>query len=156
MPEVLTTDGGSTFMLSEATRFMDVWGITHRVSSAYHPHGNLWAELGVKTMKRLMQDNLGSGGSLETDSFARALLTYRNTPDRDTGRLPAQVVFGRVLRDFIPVKEGDYRLRKEWILTQQEWEKALARWHKASSKECARSAHALTPLALGTVVSVQN
>ena len=51
VPEVLTSDGGPQFVSRGTQEFLETWGITHRVSSAYVPHGNLRAELGVKSMK---------------------------------------------------------------------------------------------------------
>ena len=155
-PEVLTTDGGPQLVARETEDFLKTWGITHRISSAYNPHGNTRAELGVKSMKRMVRSNLGPGGSLETDSFSQALMEYRNTPDRDTGRSPAQVVFGRQLRDFIPVSPGKYQSRREWLLTQEEREKALCRRHLVKGEELSRGVKVQTPLALGTVVRIQN
>jgi hypothetical protein len=35
--------------------------------SAYYPHANKRAEVGVKSAKHLVMDNLGPGGSLDTD-----------------------------------------------------------------------------------------
>ena len=110
----------------------------------------------MKSMKRLLQGNLGPSGELDTDAFSRALLNYRNTPDHDTGHSPAQVVFGRVLWDMIPIAKGGYKPCREWLLLQEEREKALARRHVASEEEWSRSTHPLVPLVLGTVVSVQN
>ena len=57
-------------------------------------------------MKRMLQGNLGPGGELDTDAFSRALLNYTNTLDWVTGRSPAKVVFGRVLRDMMTVVKG--------------------------------------------------
>merc|ERR1711860_33981 len=74
----------------------------HRLSSAYFPHSNLRAEQGVKLAKKLIRDNTDRSGSLDNDKFARALLNYRNTPLRDIGRSPAQIVTGRQLRDHLP------------------------------------------------------
>ena len=54
----------------------------HRLSSAYHPGANLRAELGVKVTKRMLRDNMGPNGHLETDQVMRALITYRNTPNK--------------------------------------------------------------------------
>ena len=107
-------------------------------------------------MKRMLQGNLGPGGELDTDAFSRALLTYRNTPDCDTGCSPAQVVFGRVLRDMMPIAKGGYKPHWDWLLLQEEREKALARWHVTSEEEWSKATHPLVPLAIGTVVVVQN
>lgn len=59
-------------------------------------------------MKRLITDNTGGKGDLDTDAVQRAVLQYRNTPDPDTKISPAMCVFGRMIRDFIPVIPGKY------------------------------------------------
>ena len=107
-------------------------------------------------MKRMLQGNLGPGGELDTDVFSRALLNYRNTPDHDTGHSPDHVVFGSVLRDMMPIPKGGYKPRWEWLLLQEEREKALAKRHVASEEEWSKATHPLVPLMVGTVVSVQN
>jgi transposase InsO family protein len=96
-PEQLASDGGSVYTSSTTQAFLKTWGVTHRVSTAYNPRSNLRAETAVKSMKRLIQQNVGPSGSLNTDQLAMALLTYRNTPDRDTHRSPAQVLYARSL-----------------------------------------------------------
>ena len=45
-----------------------------------------------------------SNGSLDNVTVTRADLTYRNTPDRDTGLSPAYMLLGRELKDFLPSK----------------------------------------------------
>ena len=82
-------------------------------------------------MKRMLRHNMGAGGASDSKTFAKAILEYRNTPDRDTGRSPAQVVYGRQLRDFVPVQPGKYRPRAEWLLTMEQRELALAKRHRA-------------------------
>ena len=156
VPEELSTDRGSQFVSETTKEFMKVWGIRHRQSSAMNPHSNTRAELGVKSMKRLIRSNIGLQGALDTVKMGRALLQYRNTPDRDTGRSPAQVVFGRMVRDFLPVHRQGYRPRKEWLLLADQREEALSRRRIKKREELERGTKQLTPLTLGNVVSVQN
>ena len=85
-------------------QFLADWQVQHRVSTAYNPHANLRAETSVKSMKRLIMDNVGNSGSLNNDFFASTLLNYHNTPDRDTGLSPSQILFARQLRDSIPTR----------------------------------------------------
>jgi hypothetical protein len=94
VPEELSTDRGSQFVAQKSRDFMGTWGIKNRVSSAMSPHSNTRAELAVKTVKRMIVTNVGNNGKLDTTAVGRALMQYRNTPDRDTERSPAQVVFG--------------------------------------------------------------
>merc|ERR1711978_354557 len=90
-------------MASEVKKFLNKCRVRHRVSSSYFPHSNNRAETAVKTCKRLLMENMDSQGDLDTDTFGRAMLEYRNTPNPETRLSPAQVVFGRNVRDFIPV-----------------------------------------------------
>ena len=66
----------------------------HRVSTPHNPHANCRAELGVKTVKRLIRDNVGSDSNLRTTKFVRAMLQYKNTPSHDWAVLPAECVAG--------------------------------------------------------------
>ena len=156
VPEEISSDGGPQFVSGEFKEFCLAWGIRQRISSAYYPHSNTRAELGVKTLKRLLRDNMGPDGALYSVNFGRAILEYRNTPDHDTGRSPAQVVYGRQLRDFVPVQAGKYRPRAEWLLTMEQRELALAKRHRAKGEELSRGTKDHTPLTPGTVVLVQN
>ena len=102
VPEQLSSDGGPEYIAKLTRDFLHMWGVTHRQSSAYHPQSNGRAEVSVKAMKRLLQDNVSESGSLDTDAIMRGMLQLRNTPERDSGLSPAQVLLGRRLRDALP------------------------------------------------------
>ena len=104
--EDLTSDGGPEFTAGEVECFLDRWNVHHRISAAYNSEGNGRAEVCVKAMKRLLDDNVNADGSLDSDAVVAALLQYRNTPDPSTGMSPAMILFGRRLRDKVPIPPG--------------------------------------------------
>ena len=67
-------------MVGNTKRFLDAWGRSQRVSSAYCPHSNCKAELGVKSAKRLLRELTNQDGSLSGDKFFRAVMQHRKTP----------------------------------------------------------------------------
>ena len=156
IPEELATDGGLTYTLYETQKFLADYGIKHRLSSVALAQSNKRAELGVKSMKRLIRENTNSDGSLTNDKFLRALMTYRNTPDRDTNKSPAQVIFGRNLRDFLPSPQARYKPQPEWITLREDREKALAKRAVANMEKLDKNCRVLPKLALGDTVIVQN
>ena len=143
-------------MASTTQKFLREWKVNFRVSSAYFPHSNQRAEVGVRTAKRMLRENMSPGGSLDTNKFLRALLTHRNTPDRDTGRSPAQVIFGRPIKDFFPVRPNQFQPRAEWLLTAEQRETALAQRHAQQGQLLAEHTKVLSPLKVGDTVLVQN
>ena len=136
--------------------FCQRWGVEQRISSAYHPRSNKRAELAVKQAKRLVQDCLGPGGSLNTDSMARALLAHRNTPDGITGLSPSQVIFGRTLRDFLPASPGRYVPREEWRLKAEQREVAHAKKHIRMEEMLSAKSRKLPDLHKFDTVAIQD
>ena len=104
----------------------------------------------------MLRENIGPKEELETDKFTRALLAYRNTPSKDLGESPAQILYGRTLRDHLPVLKEHLQQRKEWIMLKAEREKALATKYGRIKDDLDRHSKPLTPLVVGTVVQVQN
>ena len=101
-------------------------------------------------------ENMDSQGDLDTDTFGRAMLEYRNTPNPETRLSPAQVVFGRNVRDFIPVLPYKYEPRQEWSLLQEDRERAFARKLYNDGTRLAIGTKKMPPLAVGDRVLVQN
>ena len=152
----LSSDGGPEFTAASTQKFLKDWKVNFRLSSSYFPHSNQRAEVGVKTAKRILRENISPGGSTDTDTFLRALLTHRNTPDRDTNRSPAQVVFARPIKDFFPVQPEQFKPRSEWLLTAEQREVALAHRHTRQGQTLTEHTKVLKPLVMGDTVIVQN
>ena len=154
--EELSSDGGPQFASHEFKRFLEDWGVHHRLSSAEYPQSNGRAEVGVKTARRIIRDNISRNGSLDNDGAARAILQYRNTPIPELGLSPAQMLLHRQLRDSIPTNPEHYRLHKEWVVSAAEREKAFAGRNEDAEARYNSSSRPLPPLEVQTAVRIQS
>jgi len=155
-PAELSTDGGQPFASHSTQQFLRTWGVRWRLSSAYYAQSNGRAELAVKTAKRILSDNTGPKGDLNTDRLARALMQYRNTPIQNLGVSPAQMLYGRTLRDHLPSFADALRIRHEWKRLAEDRERALAKKHLLQIERYNEHTKSLPQLSAGDYVAVQN
>ena len=156
IPEECASDGGPEFIAPATTKFLSDWGVHHRRSSVGFPHSNARAEIGVKSAKRLIMSHTGPNGSLDTDAFQRAILQHRNTPDATTKVSPAMCLFGRPIRDFIPIHPGKYQPHSTWNETLAAREEALRERHIRLAERWSEHTRRLPPLVVGDHVRIQN
>lgn len=74
VPEEIATDGGPEFTSGTTTQF---FRIRHRLSSVAFPHSNCRAEIGVKSMKRLISGNVENSGDLISNEPSWPTETHR-------------------------------------------------------------------------------
>ena len=156
VPENFSSDDGSQFRSTAFRDFLKAWGTEHRVSSSYHPHSNLRAETAVKSCKRLLMDNTRSDGSPNMDKVIRALMQHRNTPDTEYKLSPAQLVFGRPIRDFLPIRPGQYSPSEVWVNCRDTRELAHRERFLRGAERWSRNTRDLKPLDVGNKVLIQN
>ena len=101
-------------------------------------------------------DNIGPDGEIEVDAFQRAMLKYRNTPDRDTKLSPAACVFGRPIRDSIPILPGRYQPHTTWRETLEAREYAQRSRHMRAGERWAEHTMCLPAVIVGDAVRIQN
>ena len=102
IPRCIYTDGSSIFCAQEVKEFFKRYDIEHFVSSVSNPHANLRSEVSVKILKRMLRDIVSGTGRLDNDAVTEALLCYANTKCRVLNKSPAEMAFGRCLKDFFP------------------------------------------------------
>ena len=156
VPGEIATNGATVFMSAMVKDLLASYQVEHRVSSAHFPHPKQKAELGVKSMKRLCRENVGRNGSLDSDNIVRGLLAYRNTPDMDTNRSPAEVLYGRQLCGDLPVVGGRLRACDRWRLLREDRKKALSKRALRNSERLDAGSRQLPRLALGSTVRLRN
>ena len=79
IPELIVSDNGTGFTSDEFKSFVESNGISHRLTSPYHPASNVLAERAVQT-------------------FKNGVFHYRITPHTTTGVSPAELLMGRRLQ----------------------------------------------------------
>ena len=102
IPREICTDGSLIFLSHETQDFFKRFHIKHRVSTVLNAHSNLRGELAVKSLKRILREYVGGTGNLDSDAITQALLSHANTPCKILKLSPAQLAFGRCLKDFFP------------------------------------------------------
>ena len=155
-PNEISNDGGPPFNSHAFGTFMERWGINIRKSSAYYAQSNGRAELAVKVAKRILSGNSDVNGNIDNDRVSRALLQYRNTPIEGIELSPAQVLYGRVLKDHMPSREDALKVRKEWLIAADEREIALRKRHVRMIESYNEHVKPLVDLRVNDCVAVQN
>ena len=154
--EHFSSDSGPQFQSSLFQNFLRSWGVEHRTSSSYFPKSNLRSETAVKSAKRIVMDNSKLDGSPDWDRIRRALLQHRNTPDSEFGLSPAQLVYGRPMRDFLPIRPGEFSPAEVWVDCREKRELAMRSRIIRGAERWSEHTRDLPPLAIGTRVLIQN
>jgi len=153
IPDVVWSDGGPQFTSKLFNDFACRWGFTHKVSSPRNPQSNGKAEATVKSMKKLLY-TCWNGRSLDHDKFCRALLQYRNTPNRKDGLSPAQKLFGHPVQDILPAHHRAFL--PEWQRPMVTAEEQRQDHLTSSAAFYNQHAHPLPDITIGSHVAIQN
>ena len=104
----------------------------------------------------MIMENTGQQGDVDIQAFQRAMLTYRNTPTLLDNRHPAEIVFGRQIRAFVPVMPGKYVPCDTWTNTAANREKAIMECHAKDVEALLPHTKKMPPLKVGNRVRIQN
>ena len=83
-------------------------------------------------------------------------MQHRNTPDPDTRVSPAHILFGRPIKDFMPIKPYNFMPQKGWRLAQEDREEALRVRYCRGKERLSEHIKKLPKLSVGVRVLIQN
>lgn len=104
-PLEIVSDNGPQFTSLEFQQFCKSWGIHHHAVTPEYPQANSEIERFFKTILKTIRIAVVEGKDWK-DELRHYLLTYRNTPHSTTGKSPAELMYGRNLRDNLPSPEA--------------------------------------------------
>ncbi|XP_011699197.1 PREDICTED: uncharacterized protein K02A2.6-like [Wasmannia auropunctata] len=96
LPQELVTDNGRTFISKEFQLFLKQNGIFHKCTAPYNPATNGLAERFVQTLKQGLR-KLGTTNKNIKLNLHKLLFHYRLLPHQESGKSPAELMFGRNL-----------------------------------------------------------
>ena len=101
-------------------------------------------------------DSTDSYGRLCHDRAARSLLTHRNIPVQDLNISPAMMLYGRVIKDHLPILQDKYQIHKRWREISWYRETAMAKRHIINEQNYNIKSRPLQELKIGESVQIQN
>ena len=156
IPREVFSDGSSIFCSHETKDFFRRFNIVHRVSFVSNAHSNLRSELSVKHLKRILRDIVGGTGNLDLDSLTQAVLSHANTPCKVLKKSPAQLAFGRCLKDFFPRNvESLLPIPENWMSGEVK-NRIQGKIRVDSAKRWSEHTRALPELQKGDTVQILN
>ena len=116
-PIEIVTDNGPQFASVEFRQYCRQWGIKHHPVTPYYPQANSEIERFFRTAMKAIKIAVIEGKDWK-EEIKRFLMYYRNTPHATTGKSPAELMYGRQLRDQLPTMEpAPTRAYKEAMTT---------------------------------------
>ena len=112
MPVTIDSNGGPQFLAggSEAIdkfqfeKFCKEWGVQLILSSPHHHQSNGIAEEAVKEAKKIITATINPDtGKLDRSACPAGLVLFRNMPRKPTNLAPNKMIFGRIIRDNLPI-----------------------------------------------------
>lgn len=127
LPRTIVSDNGPQFTSDEFQAFCKSNCLHHVTGAPYHPKTNGLAERAVRTFKERMK---ASQDVPDVDlRLQKFLISYRNTPQKSTGRAPSELMFGRRLRTRLDLIKPDVRANMDHANFKQQL------YHDRSAKD---------------------
>ncbi|GJY53763.1 reverse transcriptase domain-containing protein [Tanacetum coccineum] len=94
-PRAIISDRGTYFCNDKFARVMSKYGVTHRLSTPYHPQTSGQVEVTNRGLKRILERTVGENRASWSDKLDDALWAFRTAYKTPIGCTPYKLVYGK-------------------------------------------------------------
>nr|GEZ02816.1 reverse transcriptase domain-containing protein [Tanacetum cinerariifolium] len=94
-PKAIISNRGTHFCNDQFSRVMSKYGVTHRLSTAYHPQTSGQVEVTNHGLKRILEKTVGESRALWSDKLEDALWAFKIAFKTPIGCTPYRLVYGK-------------------------------------------------------------
>ncbi|GJU14775.1 reverse transcriptase domain-containing protein [Tanacetum coccineum] len=97
-PRAIISDRGTHFCNDQFAKVMLKYGVTHRLSTAYHPQTSGQVEVSNHGLKRILERTVGENRASWSDKLDDALWAFRTAYKTPIGCTPYKLVYGKAFQ----------------------------------------------------------
>ncbi|GKA86213.1 reverse transcriptase domain-containing protein [Tanacetum coccineum] len=124
-PRAIISDRGTHFCNDQFAKVMLKYGVTHRLSTAYHPQTSGQAEVSNRGLKRILERTVGENHASWSDKLDDALWAFRAVFKTPIGCTPYKLVYGKACHLPIELEHKAY-----WALKHCNYDLVTAGDHR--------------------------
>nr|GEU85088.1 reverse transcriptase domain-containing protein [Tanacetum cinerariifolium] len=123
-PRAIISDRGTHFCNDQFAKVMCKYGVTHRLSTAYHPQASGQVEVSNRGLKRILERTIGQNHASWLDKLDDALWAFRTAYKTPIGCTPYKLVYGKACHLPMELEHKAY-----WALKQANFDLAVVGDH---------------------------
>ncbi|GKB02269.1 reverse transcriptase domain-containing protein [Tanacetum coccineum] len=101
-PRAIISDRGTHFCNDQFAKVMLKYGVTHRLSTTYHPETNGQVEVSNRSLKRILERTVGENHASLSDKLDDSLWAFCTAFKTPIGCTPYKLVYGKACH--LPIK----------------------------------------------------
>nr|GFA92825.1 reverse transcriptase domain-containing protein [Tanacetum cinerariifolium] len=123
--EAIISDRGTHFCNDQFAKVMRKYGVTHRLSTTYHPQTSGQGEVSNCGLKRILERTIGQNRASWSDKLDDALWAFRTAYKTPIGYTPYKLVYGKACHLPMELEHKAY-----WALKQANFNLAVTGDHR--------------------------
>nr|GEW13428.1 reverse transcriptase domain-containing protein [Tanacetum cinerariifolium] len=124
-PRAIISDHGTHFCNDQFSKVMLKYGVTHRLSTAYHPQTSGQVKVSNRGLKRILERTIGENIASWSNKLDDALWAFRTAYKTPIGCTPYKLVYGKACHLSIELEHKAY-----WALKQANFNLTIAGDHQ--------------------------